>query len=101
MTRILLPDSADLRVHGDLGGYNHVEVGFNSRLDALQAAVLRVKLRHLDSWTAGRNRNAERYQKMSQIPDSPTSCSFLPPCRIADTSSINSPPGSQADAALR
>lgn len=53
-----------LRVHGDLGGYNHVEVGFNSRLDALQAAVLRVKLRHLDSWTAGRNRNAERYQKM-------------------------------------
>ncbi|MFM7036874.1 MAG: DegT/DnrJ/EryC1/StrS family aminotransferase [Planctomycetaceae bacterium] len=53
-----------LRVHGDLGGYNHIEVGFNSRLDALQAAVLRVKLRHLDSWTAGRNRNAERYQKM-------------------------------------
>ncbi len=53
-----------LRVHGDLGGYNHVEVGFNSRLDALQAAVLRVKLRHLDSWTAGRHRNAERYHKM-------------------------------------
>jgi dTDP-4-amino-4,6-dideoxygalactose transaminase len=50
-----------LRVHGDLGGYNHVEVGFNSRLDALQAAVLRVKLRHLDAWTEGRARNAERY----------------------------------------
>ncbi|RLS77067.1 MAG: transcriptional regulator, partial [Planctomycetota bacterium] len=50
-----------LRVHGDLGGYNHVEVGFNSRLDALQAAVLRVKLRHLDTWTEGRARNAERY----------------------------------------
>ena len=53
-----------LRVHGDKGGYNHVEVGFNSRLDALQAAVLRVKLRHLDSWTAGRTRNAARYQEL-------------------------------------
>lgn len=53
-----------LRVHGDKGGYNHVEVGFNSRLDALQAAVLRVKLRHLDSWTAGRTRNAVRYEEM-------------------------------------
>lgn len=50
-----------LRVHGDLGGYNHVEVGYNSRLDALQAAVLRVKLRHLDKWTEGRRHNAQRY----------------------------------------
>lgn len=53
-----------LRVHGDTGGYNHVEVGFNSRLDALQAAVLRVKLRHLDKWTAGRTANAERYAEL-------------------------------------
>lgn len=53
-----------LRVHGDVGGYNHVEVGFNSRLDALQAAVLRVKLRHLDDWTAGRQQNARRYGEL-------------------------------------
>jgi dTDP-4-amino-4,6-dideoxygalactose transaminase len=53
-----------LRVHGDTGGYNHVEVGFNSRLDSIQAAVLRVKLQHLDAWTAGRTANASRYRKL-------------------------------------
>lgn len=50
-----------LRVHGDAGQYEHTEVGLNSRLDALQAAVLRVKLRHLDKWTEARQANAHRY----------------------------------------
>ena len=58
-----------LRVHGDSGGYHHQEVGLNSRLDALQAAVLRVKLRHLDHWTSGRQQNAARYdEQLSQAP---------------------------------
>jgi dTDP-4-amino-4,6-dideoxygalactose transaminase len=68
---IITTDDADiaarlrsLRVHGDAGGYNHVEVGFNSRLDSLQAAVLRVKLRHLESWTEGRQQNAARYGEL-------------------------------------
>ena len=42
--------------------YHHHEVGFNSRLDALQAAVLRVKLRHLEAWTNRRREAAARYQ---------------------------------------
>jgi dTDP-4-amino-4,6-dideoxygalactose transaminase len=53
---------AALRVHGRTGKYFHQWVGINSRLDALQAAVLRVKFRHLDGWSSGRQRNAERYR---------------------------------------
>lgn len=53
-----------LRVHGDVGRYEHIEVGINSRLDALQAAVLRVKLRHLDSWSQRRRENAARYEQL-------------------------------------
>jgi dTDP-4-amino-4,6-dideoxygalactose transaminase len=55
-----------LRVHGDLGGYTHKEIGFNSRLDALQAAVLRVKLQHLEKWTESRIANAERYAELCE-----------------------------------
>jgi dTDP-4-amino-4,6-dideoxygalactose transaminase len=52
-----------LRVHGSTDKYVHQWVGINSRLDALQAAVLRVKLRYLDGWSEGRDRNAEHYRE--------------------------------------
>ena len=50
-----------LRVHGGLKTYFHDEVGYNSRLDALQAAVLLAKLPHLEQWSAARRRNAAYY----------------------------------------
>ena len=53
-----------LRVHGAASKYFHQFVGLNSRLDALQAAVLRVKLPYLDRWSQARQANAERYDRL-------------------------------------
>jgi dTDP-4-amino-4,6-dideoxygalactose transaminase len=50
-----------LRVHGGMTTYLHEEVGYNSRLDALQAAVLSAKLPHLAAWSAKRRENAAFY----------------------------------------
>lgn len=70
-----------LRVHGDQGGYDHVEVGFNSRLDSLQAAVLRAKMPLLESWTAARQQNAAVYEELFrkyQVRDQITVPAVLP-----------------------
>ena len=53
-----------LRVHGGEPKYYHKFVGGNFRIDALQAAIIRIKLKYLDDWTSGRQRNAVLYNEL-------------------------------------
>ncbi len=68
---------AKLRVHGETSRYHHGFVGLNSRLDALQAAVLRVKLSHLERWHEARHRNADVYDEAFRSAGAATSQSPL------------------------
>lgn len=54
-------EARKLRAHGSIKKYHNETVGYNSRLDTLQAAILRVKLPHLAAYNSGRRRVAERY----------------------------------------
>ena len=55
-----------LRVHGSQPKYFHKSIGVNSRLDSIQAAILLVKFKYLEKWTAERQKKAERYQLLFQ-----------------------------------
>jgi dTDP-4-amino-4,6-dideoxygalactose transaminase len=60
-----------LRVHGGHNRYYHEVVGINSRIDTLQAAVLKVKMKYLDAWTEKRQANAALYTRLLQEMDVP------------------------------
>ncbi len=65
-----------LRVHGGAVQYVHSEIGLNSRLDNLQAAVLRIKLKYLDKWLEARRANAAFYNE--KLKGLPVACPFVP-----------------------
>jgi len=66
-----------LRVHGGKTEYHHDEVGINSRLDALQAAILRVKFKHLDEWSEARREKAAFYTEL--LEETGLNVEFTPP----------------------
>ncbi len=58
-----------LRIHGQSGRYEHIEIGYNSRLDEVQAVVLRLKLKKLDEWNEKREKIAKKYiEELREFP---------------------------------
>ena len=78
-----------LRAHGSHPKYYHKIIGGNFRLDALQAAIVSVKLRHLETWTAGRQSNAARYDNLFGATDLLKKGAVQLPARVASRHIFN------------
>lgn len=74
----------DLRSHGARKKYYHDRVGINSRLDSLQAAILRVKFRYLDQWAQARRDNAQRYRELFRLSGLISSGAVRLPAEVGD-----------------
>ena len=77
-----------MRVHGGRQMYHHESVGWNSRLDEIQAAVLRVKLPHLAAWSEARAARACRYDELLEGSGLRSRGLVLPPIRLPDRTHI-------------
>jgi len=70
-----------LRDHGRISKYEHIVEGFNYRMDALQAAILNVKLKHIDKWIDSRSKNAQVYNQLLEgIVKIPKEASYAKHC---------------------
>lgn len=74
--RIIAQKLTILRNQGSIGRYRHLVIGYNNRLDSIQAAVLRVKLKYLDGWNKKRQAHAEYFNR--QFKDLNITTPFVP-----------------------
>jgi dTDP-4-amino-4,6-dideoxygalactose transaminase len=86
-----------LRAHGSRERYVHVEIGYNARLDEMQAAILRVKLPHVATWNDERRRVARAYDAALSGVESVTTPTVAPGCtHVFHQYTLRVPPGKRA-----
>ena len=83
ITRAIADQARRLRLYGTSSRHHHDEIGYNYKLDALQAALLRVKLNHLENWNNARQKHAELYNELF------VGSGIETPCELNDRTSVH------------